>query len=353
MADHNKKLEKQNEESSVQKVDPEGAHYFTAKEICEAELPEQRWAIHGILTEGLFVFGGPPKIGKSLFCMNVALSIALGKNALGHCEVEQGGVLYLALEDIKRRLQGRLRFMLGETEPPERLYLSTEWPNSSDGGLVLLEAFIKEHTETSLIIIDTMAKFFPPSKSSKSLYEQDYAKISELKNIADRHSVSILLVHHLRKMVDENPVNMLSGTTGLSGAADGILVINRCDNKDQATLFVTGRDVEKNEFGLRLNKGRLSWELLPSSMIGLSMERQTIIEVLSSAIKPMGPKQIAEELGQSDSTNIRQLLSKLLSDGLIEKTGHGRYQITHSDHNIIDSNNNHTDHNDHNQDQEG
>ena len=267
---------------------------------------------------------------------------------------EQGGVLYLALEDIKRRLQGRLRFMLGETEPPERLYLSTEWPNSSDGGLVLLEAFIKEHTETILIIIDTMARFSPPSKPSRSLYEQDYAKISELKDFADRHSVSILLVHHLRKMGDENPVNMLSGTTGLSGAADGILVIDRGENKDQATLFVTGRDIEENKFGLRLNKDLLSWELLPNSgMIGLSTERQTIVEVLSSAIKPMGPKQIAEELGQSDSTNIRQLLSKLLSDGLIEKTGHGRYQITHSDHNRINSNDNHTNHNDHNQDQEG
>src|SRR5262249_18337805 len=126
-------------------VDLAAVELLSAPDLLELELPPLRWAVEGVLPEGLTMLVGKPKIGKSWAVFSLAVAVATGGRALGQIAVEQGDVLYLALEDGKRRLKSRLRAMLGTTAPPPGLTLSTRWPRLDQGGLTLLDAWLDQH----------------------------------------------------------------------------------------------------------------------------------------------------------------------------------------------------------------
>src|SRR5450759_1390743 len=196
---------------------------ITAAELMEKIFPEPRWAIPGILPEGLNLLAGKPKKGKSIFALNIGLSIALGGLALGKIPVEQGAVMYLALEDTERRLQKRIKQMMPYSEAPAALHLFTKWPRMDAGGLELLEAKISEIPNIRLIIIDTLQKFRNPTKGNANLYVEDYETVTKLKDVADRMGVCLLLIHHLRKAESNDIFDTLSGSLGLTGGTDGNL----------------------------------------------------------------------------------------------------------------------------------
>jgi hypothetical protein len=155
---------------------------ITAAELMQKIFPEPRWAIPGILPEGLNLLAGKPKKGKSIFALNIGLSIALGGLTLGKIPVEQGAVMYLALEDTERRLQGRLRQMMSYSDQaPATLHLFTKWPRMGAGGLELLEAKISEIPNIRLIIIDTLQKFRNPTKGNANIYVEDYETVTKIK----------------------------------------------------------------------------------------------------------------------------------------------------------------------------
>lgn len=299
---------------------------FTASELMAMEIAEPRWAVPEILPDGLSVLSGKPKMGKSWFALAIALAIASGGVALGSVRVQGGHVLYLALEDTKRRLQDRLQKLLGMSPAPETLTLATAWQRTDRGGLEAIEAWLASHPDARLVVIDSFKKIRPGRGRGASLYDEDYEAIEGLKAVADKFGVAILVIHHLRKLDAEDPVDTVSGTLGLTGAADGILVLMRQRGRADATLFITGRDVDEQELALSWDGQIAAWSIVGEAEdFRLSEERSQAIRVLRDADRPLSPSEAAPLLGKTPGAT-KKLLWTMAQDGQIVSSG-GRYSI--------------------------
>jgi hypothetical protein len=292
------------------------------------ELPDPKWAVAGILPEGLSVFAGKPKLGKSWLALNIALAASLGGVAFGSIRVEQGHVLYLALEDTKRRLKSRLEKLLQKEGggKPDALHLARTWPRQDQGGLFALTEWIIDHQKTArLIVIDTWPKFRPGRTRNSDSYEEDYTNGSAVKALADRYQVAVLAICHCRKLPATDPLDEVSGTLGLTGAADGVLVLRRERGQHDATLFVTGRDIDEQEMALRWDPQYAQWSILgKADEYRLSKERQEVIELLEKAGKPLTPSEASPLLNKPPST-VKRLFWTMGQDGQIVGLGDGTY----------------------------
>lgn len=236
-----------------------------------------QYVIPGIIPEGLTILAAPPKIGKSWLVLDLAYQLATGGEALGAVPVDRTRpVLYMALEDTQRRLQDRLRH-LDVTEAPENLYFQ----NEVDPGQVLAEtrAFMEAHAdEAPVVIIDTLGKIAPPASAGESDYQRDYRVGGGLKAVADCVSGgSVIVVHHTRKAHGDDFLDSVSGTQGLAGSADSILVLRRERNEDSGSLSVTSRDAVEGEYAVR--RAGVRWELvggeLAQAAVALANQRIT------------------------------------------------------------------------------
>lgn len=235
------------------------------REISMTELYDQVYepkapVVDGLIYPGTYIFAGSPKVGKSFFMAQLAYHVAAGI-PLWDYPVRQGTVLYLALEDDYPRLQKRLSRMFG-VEGNDHLYLATEASTMSDGLEAQMEQFITGHPDTALIIIDTLQRIREIGGEQYS-YAKDYELIKSLKAFADKHAICCLIVHHTRKMEAEDSFDMISGTNGLLGAADGAFVLKKKSRTDRtATLSVVGRDQQDQELNLEFDQERCCWDFI-------------------------------------------------------------------------------------------
>jgi len=295
---------------------------FTASDLQAMEFPPLEFVVEGLITEGLTLLAGKPKMGKSWMALDLAMSVAIGREALCDRACKKGATLYCALEDNPRRLRRRMIQNYGDqTSWPENFHFSIQLKKLDDGGLDQLEDFIEEH-RPSLIIIDTLVCVRPKVKG-KNEYEADYAALSPLQKLAGKHGISIIVIHHLRKMTGDDPLDMVSGTTGLTGAVDNVLVLDR--KSDGVTLYGRGREMENIDLALELDDGL--WRILgDTDTVRISSERRAIIEVLRDADGPKGPKEIADTLDWPQD-NVRQLLKSMATDGEVNKLSRGKYAL--------------------------
>lgn len=215
--------------------------------------------IDGLLYPGTYLFVGAPKLGKSFLMAQLAYHISTGA-PLWNYPVRKGTVLYLALEDDYRRLQERLYRMFG-TDSAENLFFSVSANQLGKGLDEQLQGFIQEHSDTRLIIIDTLQKIREVGGDNYS-YANDYEIITRLKAFADSNRICLLLVHHTRKQKSDDNFDMISGTNGLLGAADGAFMLQKEKRTgNTATLEISGRDQQDQKLYLTRNPERLIWEL--------------------------------------------------------------------------------------------
>jgi hypothetical protein len=224
---------------------------ITLADLLAADLPPPRFVIDDLLPEGVSILAGRPKGGKSWLAMLVALSAARGLSALGAPVGGPRDVLHLALEDNRRRYRDRAAKMLRGlgTTAPDRLNVRTNWPRAGSGGLLRLGEWLKAHPG-GLVVIDTLARFRDPPRGRGSSYDEDYRAIADLKALADEYDAAILVIHHTRKGAAEDPFDEVSGTLGINGAADSLLVLDRQRGTNVAALFVTGRDLPEQTLTL-------------------------------------------------------------------------------------------------------
>lgn len=215
--------------------------------------------IDGLLYTGAYILAGAPKIGKSFLVAQIAYHVSTGKK-LWDYDVKQGSVLYLALEDDYRRLQERMSRMFG-IDATGDLFFSITASQIGKGLNDQLEGFIYEKKNTKLIIIDTLQKVREIESDTYS-YAGDYEIISKLKEIADKHCICILIVHHTRKQPSVDSFEMISGTTGLLGCADGAFLMQKEKRTDRtATLEIVGRDQPDQRLYLSKDQEHLIWNL--------------------------------------------------------------------------------------------
>ena len=215
-----------------------------------------------LIPEGLHILAGAPKIGKSWLALWLCLCVSQGQ-PLWNFAVTQGEVLYLSLEDSYRRIQSRL-FDLTE-DAPSTLHFAIMADTLKHGLEQQIEQFLMEHPTTKLVVIDTLQRV-RGTGSDSNLYANDYQDIGLLKKLADDQHIAILLIHHLRKLHDDDPMNMISGSTGLSGAADSTFVLQKHSRlANIASLHCTGRDIPDRTLKLEFGEEDHIWKLLEDS----------------------------------------------------------------------------------------
>jgi len=239
--------------------DPAYLHTVSMNELYETVYQSRPPVIDGLLYSGTYLFAGAPKVGKSFFMAQLAYHISTGQK-LWDYDVHQGTVLYLALEDDYQRLQERMSRMFG-VEGTDNLHFAVYAKQLGAGLDEQLEKFIREHPDTRLIIIDTLQKIREVSTDAYS-YANDYDIVGRMKQFADKNGVCLLLVHHTRKQQAGDRFEMISGTTGLLGCADGAFLLQKEKRTDlSATLEIVGRDQPDQKLHLVRDAEKLIWQL--------------------------------------------------------------------------------------------
>ena len=239
--------------------DPAYLPTVSMQDLYETVYPSRPPIIDGLLYAGTYLFVGAPKVGKSFLMAQIGYHVSTGLELWGY-PVHQGAVLYLALEDDHRRLQDRMFRMFG-TESADNLYFSIYAKQLGAGLEEQLKWFAQEHPDTRLVIIDTLQKVRESGGDTYS-YASDYEVIAKLKAFADEHGICLLLVHHTRKQQAEDKFDMISGTNGLLGAADGAFLLQKeRRTSNTAMLDISGRDQQDQRLYLTRNEERLIWTL--------------------------------------------------------------------------------------------
>lgn len=215
--------------------------------------------VENLIYPGTYILAGAPKVGKSFFVAQLAYHIATGQK-LWDYEVKQSTVLYLALEDDHRRLQKRMCRMFG-VDGTANLHFAITSKKLGEGLEDQLEEFIDKHPNTRIIIIDTLQKIRQGGNDTYS-YANDYECVGNLKKFADQKEICLLIVHHTRKQQASDKFDMISGTTGILGCADGAFILQKEKRTDStATLDIVGRDQCDQKLYLVRNQEKLFWDL--------------------------------------------------------------------------------------------
>lgn len=286
------------------------------------EFEPVRYVVPGYIAEGLTILGGRPKLGKSWLALDFGIAVATGGVSLG-TTCQQGDAIYLALEDNQRRLRDRLRTVLPKASRPDlsRLTLETEAPKVNAGLIARLDTWRTGVADPRLAIIDTFAMVRPARGKQQDSYAADYEALSPLQRWASEHNIALVVVTHVRKMEADDPLEMISGTNGLTGAADSILVLNR--TADGPKLYGRGRDIEEIEKALRFEAGR--WSVLGDvADAKRSDERRAVIEAMATGHK--SPGEIAKSIGKP-VPSVQYLLGKMVAAGEAEKSKYGLYTL--------------------------
>ncbi len=295
---------------------------ITSKDLLEKEFPEPNWIIKELIPEGLTLFCGRPKIGKSWLALQIAADISVGNPVLGKYESEPIQVLYLALEDTQRRLQGRFKIISGTGS--ENLCFYTDWDRGSPGIAHLRKRLeTKEFEHTKLVVIDTLARFLPQCDMND--YSQIYPLVADIKSIADKHGCAIICLHHTRKSSADDFIDTVSGSNAFAGASDTILVLQRTRGEADGFLKAAGRDIDEKELALSLEKDK-GWAVMGEGIeYRMSKERRDILMIMKESDGPLRANEISAMLAK-DYGGVRRMLSRMVKDFEIGRVGRGQYE---------------------------
>lgn len=303
----------------------------------EQVFPPLEYAVPGLVPEGMTLMCGPPKVGKSWLLLGLALAIACGGRALGALPVQRRPVLLFALEDGDRRLQERCRTLL----PRESLPRELDYITRVRAAVVraTAAAWMRLHEgKRPVVILDTLGKVSPPPLPGEGAYARDYRIGGEWKALADAFpGSSVLINHHVRKQGSEDFVDSVSGTAGLAGSADTIIIVRRARHEPAGLLTVTGRDVAEEEYAAGFGMADGSWTLdggsLPAAIeaakerkatMGVGDRMSEVIRCVHSAGKPIRAQQVADALGMTRD-DAGRYLRRAAEAGRIAKHVRGLY----------------------------
>ena len=303
----------------------------TSLDLSKMEFPEPEWIVEGIIPEdGMTILAGKPKIGKSWLVLQLAGAVSCGGVMLGNIKVKKRGVLYLALEDNERRLQDRMEKL--QIFPSNLFYYrcnSHKWPRGKESRS-LLKTYLDEYPDIKLVIIDTLYRVRGGASFSSNQYEVDYAEVNLIKEIADEHGISIIVLHHTNKRLSNDPLEMISGTNGLAGSADTLLVLTRTRGEMDAELYIEGRDVEQRDLALKLDiAGGIGWELIgDAETYRQSKVERKIQEEMREAGEAITLKYLSDVIDGESYANIQHAIRRMQKEGLVMKSGYGKYLLT-------------------------
>jgi hypothetical protein len=286
--------------------------------------PDQDWLLEPILPKGLVILAGDPKTGKSWMALDLAMAVADGREVFGGYKPVKAKVAYLALEDTERRLSKRIN-TISQDYDLSGLILQTTIERYDQKGIDDLVILLKEEPGIKLLIIDTMGRFSPRANKDMAAYDNDVRWLNGLQKLAEAYGLCLLLVHHLRKAASTDPYERILGSTAIMGTMDAAWILDRKRGETNATLHITGRDLETQEIAMKFQPETCQWlSLGDASVFQMSEKRMNILEFVRRVNEPVGPAAVAESLGLTqDST--RQEMRRMAEKGQLTKVGPGRY----------------------------
>jgi AAA domain-containing protein/FaeA-like protein len=289
--------------------------------------PPTKWVVDGLIPEGLTVFAGASKLGKSFVCLDMAAGIAAGDQVLGGMIPEPGDVLYMALEDTSRRLMERLHMREPDRGdwPWDRLTLVTQ--DLRDGqplGDLMLQ-WIEEVDKPLMVIVDTITRFGGQSQS-RSGYSADVDWMSKFHNAAVSNGIALIGVTHTNQMKLEEGddwFNKISGTTGIVGTADQVMLLDAQRGEPEGLLRYAGRDIEEGALTMR----RVGpWWQATDQLRGRRGDRSvSIVDWVIQAGTEVTTREVADQF-QMTSDKASVYLGRLVKNGLIRRVRTGVYE---------------------------
>jgi hypothetical protein len=290
-----------------------------AADLLALDLQPLRWIVPDLIPEGTTILAAPPKVGKSCLVYQVAVEAAIGGELLGR-RVTPGSVLYLALEDGKRRGRDRLLVALaGRTMPHGRLEVRWDANRIGAGLEDDIRAWLDEHPDAAMVAVDTLGKVRPRSTGKQGAYEVDVQDLAQLQDLFRDRPVALVIVHHARKESSDDFLASVSGTYGITGSADTIVAIRRKRLERFGTVLTTGRDIADAEIPVQFADGR--WLPAPGALPEASVERAEIYEVIERR-GPVFPQAIADELGLTRQS-VQNMVAKLVGAGAVARVPKG------------------------------
>ena len=282
--------------------------------LMDRPLEPPNFVVDTLISQGLHILAGSPKVGKSWLALWLAVSVAKGE-PVWNMTTKQGTTLYLCLEDSVLRIQNRL-FEITE-DAPNSVHFCTECDLIGQGLEEQIEVFLAAHPDTVLVIIDTLQMVRPIHDAT---YANDYRDLSVLKRLADKHGIAILLIHHLRKEKAEDVFHRISGTTAISGAVDSsFTLVEERRGSGRAKLSCVGRDIEYRELMLERN-GENVWELVADSQTQPELLGDRIVYLLSELMRDRTefigtPTELSERI---DPVGVERISPKKVSRQILQ-----------------------------------
>lgn len=310
---------------------------WTVSELLSTKPDPLRWVLPGIIPEGLTLLVGAPKAGKSWWNLNLMVALATGRPeevfAWGQ-PIEPSPNLYLALEDPHRRLYDRLNKIIRGLDFPAKQAgeIWLDLPPIADGGRQEIERWLEANPTCRAIMVDVLAKVrTAPDGGGGGLYQADYEAVGALKEIADDYGIGVVVTHHDRKRTDEDFLNMVSGTKGITGAADTILYLKRERGGDEGTLQLDSRDVEDCTYVVQFVREQGRWHIIERKEPGsdTAAPEMSVIDQISQVLFARG------ETSQSDLAEILALEPQVIkrmcaqgeSKGQLARTASGLWYV--------------------------
>lgn len=220
-------------------------------ELQDKTLPPMKWLIDDLLpVGGVVMLSAKPKMGKSFLAIQLALTVASGGEFLGF-QAQKHEVLYIDLETSQRSMKNRISMMTADA--PKGLYLMTpqevfEFGNIGNGFESQVDYFLESHKGVKLVIVDTYG-LIQGSRPSQYVYRQEYGEISHLNSWARKKGFTLVLIHHQNKQDDyANPVQGISGSTGITGGLQAYYILSKRDYTDKMTkLTIGGKEIMERD----------------------------------------------------------------------------------------------------------
>lgn len=298
------------------------ARVSNAADLMARQFQPVQWAVRDILPEGVSILSGDPKAGKSWLALQMCTAVAAGAPLWpSRAPEEQGDALYLDLEGNERRLQRRLTKY--SSDGLSQLHYATDWPRGQSG-VDAIRKWLTEHPKARIVVIDTLSAFRDADPGRKSAYQYDYEVGEILKPLPREFNIAIVLVAHNRKQAAGDVMQRVSGTQGLTGSVDNVIVLERDPERSEGAgmLSVNGRDIEDEvELSLKLVDG--AWQYMGKTHeVRTTQERSAVLDAITS----IGNKGTAREIhaamdGDLKFGTTKTRLSRMVKDGALNKSG--------------------------------
>jgi Bifunctional DNA primase/polymerase, N-terminal/AAA domain/Primase C terminal 2 (PriCT-2) len=312
-----------------------------ASDLLDQDFPDPSFIIDGAikLSPGAWLLAGRPKDGKTWLSMNLACAALTGREYVGCKAPRPGQVIYMSLDDDSQaRFVRRLAWMNVSKQEAGGLLVATAVDTAHfESAYDMAHKLLQTYPGVRFMVIDTLGSFRSRDRKD-GVYQQEYDELKAINGLAHEYNVCILIVHHFRKgtLDPAMPFESISGTLGLQGGVDGMLVMTRKDyshptdsalDERLAALWYRGRDVDEGDIGMRLRDGQ--WTVMggASDVLMGDTLREVMAVLRQQPERYFTSREVASEIEGAKWEAVRKALQRAAKRGSVHSSSSGyRYR---------------------------